>query len=37
VVAEGSEEEDFVTAEIDPDRVNAIRQEFPALEDRRLT
>ena len=37
VVAEGSEQEDFVTAEIDPDRVNAIRQEFPALEDRRLT
>jgi predicted amidohydrolase len=37
VVAEGSEEEDYVTAEIDPGQVNAIRQEFPALQDRRLT
>lgn len=37
VVAEGSEEETCVTAEIDPDQVNAMRQEFPALEDRRLT
>ena len=36
VVAEGSEEEDYVTAEIDPGQVNAIRQEFPALQDRRL-
>ena len=37
VVAEGPEEENFVTAEIEPGQVNAIRQEFPALEDRRLT
>ena len=37
VVAEGTEEEAYVTAEIDPDQVDAIRQEFPALEDRRLT
>ena len=37
VVAEGTEEEDYVTADIDPGQVNAIRQEFPALEDRRLT
>ena len=37
VVAEGSADEDYVTAEIDPGQVTAIRQEFPALEDRRLT
>ena len=37
VVAEGTEEEDCVTAEIDPDQVNAVRQEFPALGDRKLT
>ena len=37
VVAEGSEKEDCVTAEIDPGLVDATRQEFPALNDRRLT
>ena len=36
VVAEGTEEDDYVIAEIDPGQVDAIRQEFPALQDRRL-
>jgi predicted amidohydrolase len=37
VLAEGSEEADCITAEIDPNQVNNVRQEFPALEDRKLT
>lgn len=36
VLAEGTAEEEMVSAEIDPDQVDAIRQDFPALEDRRL-
>jgi predicted amidohydrolase len=36
VVAEGTEQEDDVIAEIDPGQVAAIRQEFPALHDRKL-
>jgi predicted amidohydrolase len=36
-VAEGTEEEDYVTADIDPGQVNSVRQEFPVLADRRLT
>lgn len=37
VLAEGTGEEQWVTAEIDPGQVDVIRQEFPALEDRTLT
>ena len=36
VLAEGGQEEGYVSAEIDPHQADAIRQEFPALEDRRL-
>ncbi len=36
VLAEGGEEEECVSAEIDPDQVDAVRHEFPALKDRRL-
>ena len=36
VVAEGSDEEEFVSARIDPKFVDTIRQDFPALEDRVL-
>jgi len=36
VLAEGTAEEEWVSAEIDPDQVDAVRQDFPALEDRRL-
>lgn len=34
VVAEGSDEEELVSARIDPKFVDAIRRDFPALEDR---
>ncbi len=34
VVAEGSDEEELVNARIDPKLVDAIRRDFPALEDR---
>jgi predicted amidohydrolase len=37
VLAEGAEEEQWVTAEIDPCQVDAARQEFPALDDRILS
>jgi predicted amidohydrolase len=37
VLAEGAEEEQWVTAEIDPGQVDAARQEFPALDDRILS
>lgn len=37
ILAEGAEEEQLVTAEIDPAQVDAVRQEFPALKDRTLT
>jgi predicted amidohydrolase len=37
VVAEGAEEEAWISAEIDPHQVDAARAEFPALEDRQLT
>lgn len=37
VLAEGANEEEFVSAEIDPGLVDEVRQEFPALEDRTLT
>jgi predicted amidohydrolase len=36
VVAEGSDEEEFVSARIDPKFVDTVRQDFPALEDRVL-
>jgi predicted amidohydrolase len=35
VIAEGGEDEEIVTAEIDPDEVDSVRGEFPALSDRR--
>ncbi len=34
VVVEGSDEEELVSARIDPKLVDAIRRDFPALEDR---
>ena len=34
VVAEGSEQEDLVSAEIDPGLVDTVRQDFSALDDR---
>ncbi|MDH3826887.1 MAG: carbon-nitrogen family hydrolase [Desulfobacterales bacterium] len=37
VVAEGSDEEEFVSARIDPKLVDTVRQDFPALEDRLLS
>jgi predicted amidohydrolase len=37
VVAEGSNEEELVSARIDPKLVNTVRQDFPALEDRVLS
>ena len=37
IISEGAEEEAWISAEIDPRRVDAVRKEFPALEDRRLT
>jgi predicted amidohydrolase len=37
VVAEGSDEEELVSARIDPKFVDTIRQDFPALEDRVLS
>ena len=37
VLAEGADEEEFVSAEIDPGQVDEVRQEFPFLEDRTLT
>ncbi|MGD8991414.1 MAG: carbon-nitrogen family hydrolase [Desulfobacterales bacterium] len=37
VLAEGAEEEQFVTAEFDPNLVAAARQKFPVLEDRILS
>jgi predicted amidohydrolase len=36
VIAEGGEGEEILTAEIDPGRVAAVREEFPALADRIL-
>lgn len=37
VVAEGSDEEELISARIDPKLVNTVRQDFPALEDRVLS
>ena len=37
VVAEGSDEEELVSARIDPKLVDTVRQDFPALEDRLLS
>jgi predicted amidohydrolase len=37
VVAEGSDEEELVSARIDPEWVDTVRQDFPALEDRVLS
>jgi predicted amidohydrolase len=37
VVAEGGEEEQFVTAEINPELVDTVRRDFPALRDRVLS
>jgi predicted amidohydrolase len=37
VVVEGSDEEELVSARIDPKFVNTVRQDFPALEDRVLS
>ena len=34
VVAEGGEDEQLVTAQIDPELVDAVRRDFPALRDR---
>lgn len=34
VLAEGGEEACYVSAEIDPGRVNTVRNEFSALNDR---
>ena len=36
VLAEGSEEEELISAEIDPHQVDDARREFPALKDRQL-
>jgi predicted amidohydrolase len=36
VVAEGSDGEEFVSAHLDPDLVETVRQDFPALKDRVL-
>ena len=36
VVAEGSEKEEYISASIDPDLVDAVRRDFPALRDRVL-
>ncbi len=36
VVAEGGEQEELVTAEIDPELVDSVRQDFSALDDRVL-
>jgi predicted amidohydrolase len=37
VVAEGGEEEQFVTAKINPELVETVRRDFPALRDRVLS
>jgi predicted amidohydrolase len=37
VVAEGSDEEELVSARIDPELVDTVRQDFPALKDRVLS
>jgi predicted amidohydrolase len=37
VVAEGGDEEELVSARIDPELVDTVRQDFPALEDRVLS
>ena len=37
VVAEGSDEEELVSARIEPEWVDTVRQDFPALEDRVLS
>lgn len=37
VLAEGAQDEELVTAEIDADQIDAVRLEFPALEDRKLS
>ena len=36
VIAEGGDKEEFVSSRIDPEYVDAVRQDFPALEDRVL-
>ena len=36
VVAQGGEQEDLVSAEIDPGLVDSVRQDFSALDDRVL-
>jgi predicted amidohydrolase len=36
VVAEGGEQEELVSAEIDPGLVDTVRQDFSALDDRVL-
>jgi predicted amidohydrolase len=36
VVAEGGQQEELVTAEIDPELVDSVRQDFSALDDRVL-
>ena len=35
VLAHGGEQETILTADIDPERVAAVRSEFPFLQDRR--
>ncbi|MDX1707848.1 MAG: nitrilase-related carbon-nitrogen hydrolase, partial [Desulfobacterales bacterium] len=37
VLAEGAQDEELLHAEIDADQVDTVRQEFPALEDRKLS
>jgi predicted amidohydrolase len=37
IVAEGGDEEELVSARIDPELVDTVRQDFPALEDRVLS
>ena len=36
IVAQGSEQEELVSAEIDPGLVDSVRQDFKALDDRVL-
>lgn len=36
ILAEGAQKEELVHAKIDPGQVDAVRREFPALEDRKL-
>ena len=35
IVAQASDTETIITANVDPDRVRAIRAEYPFLQDRR--